>query len=348
MNIAGDHSGSPLSYFAPFARPGGSMPGLEQAPEGQYLTDRLTDEAEKFIDANKGRPFFLYLPHYAPHLPMVAKPELVAKYPEWDGVPHGRQENPIYAAMLESLDESVGRVVAKLKGAGLSDRTIVIFTSDNGGLAVREGADTPATSNAPLREGKGFLYEGGIRVPLIVSWPGVIGTGVETTPVVTTDLFPTLKQMTGGDAASADGVSLASLLKDGQPLAPRDLYWHYPHYSNQGGKPGGAIREGDWKLVEDYRDGTSRAVRHRPGRERVHEPGGRRAATRRGDGGEAGGVADVGRCAIQRAESRVRAESPGGGWHDHPARSHGRGPRRDAALRAPAAQGHPRVLGACG
>ena len=255
VNIAGDDSGSPMSYFAPFARPGGSMPGLEQAPEGQYLTDRLTDEAEKFIDANKGRPFFLYLPHYAPHLPMVAKPELVAKYPKWDGVPHGRQENPIYAAMLESLDESVGRVVARLKGAGLSDRTIVIFTSDNGGLAVREGANSPATSNAPLREGKGFLYEGGIRVPLIVSWPGVIGTGVETTPVVTTDLFPTLKQMTGGDAASADGVSLASLLEDGQPLAPRDLYWHYPHYSNQGGKPGGAVREGDWKLVEDYQTG---------------------------------------------------------------------------------------------
>jgi arylsulfatase A-like enzyme len=255
VNIAGDESGSPMSYFAPFSRSGKNMPGLDQAPKGQYLTDRLTDEAEKFIEANKARPFFLYLPHYAPHLPMVAKPEFVAKYPRWDGVPHGRQENPIYAAMLESLDESVGRIVSHLKSAGLSERTIVVFTSDNGGLAVREGANSPATNNAPLRESKGFLYEGGIRVPLIVNWPGAIGAGVETTPVATTDLFPTLKQMTGGDAAATDGLSLASLLKDRQPLAPRELYWHYPHYSNQGGKPGSAIRDGDWKLVEDYETG---------------------------------------------------------------------------------------------
>ena len=160
VNIAGDHTGTPMSYFAPFARPGGSMPGLEKAPEGEYLTDRLTDEAEKFIDANKGRPFFLYLPHYAPHMPMGAKPELVAKYPKWDGVPHGRQENPIYAAMLESLDESVGRVVAKLKGAGLSDRTIVIFTSDNGGLAVREGAEHAGDEQRAAARGQGLPVRG--------------------------------------------------------------------------------------------------------------------------------------------------------------------------------------------
>lgn len=253
LNIAGDSTGTALSYWAPFARQGRTMPGLEGAPAGEYLTDRLATEAERFLEgaAARSRPFFLYLPHYAVHTPMTAKPESIAHYPQWDGVPHGRQENPTYAAMLESLDEGVGRVLDTLDRLGLAGRTIVIFTSDNGGLATVEGPKTPATINAPLREGKGWLYEGGLRVPLIVRWPGRIATGVEETPVWSADLFATVTELSRSkDDEPRDGVSLASLLTAGRALAPRTLYWHYPHYSNQGGRPGGAVRDADWKLIE--------------------------------------------------------------------------------------------------
>jgi arylsulfatase A-like enzyme len=256
LNIAGDATGTALSYWAPFARQGRTMPGLEDAPAGQYLTDRLTSEAEHFIESQRHRPFFLYLPHYTVHIPMTAKEEVIARYPPWDGTPHGRQENPIYAAMLESLDESVGRVLARLDQLDLAARTIVIFTSDNGGLATLEGPHTPPTNNAPLREGKGWLYEGGLRVPLMVRWPGRVAVGVEDTPVWSGDLFATVEALCGlSDAAPGDGVSLADVLTARRPLAPRALYWHYPHYSNQGGRPGGAIRDGDWKLIEDYETG---------------------------------------------------------------------------------------------
>ena len=138
------------------------MPGLDKAPAGEYLTDRLAAEAEAFLEANKAKPFFLYLPHYAPHIPMRAKEELIAKYRP--GQP-GQQGNPIYAAMLESLDDAVGRVLKKLDELKLSDNTIVVFTSDNGGLCTLEGPNTPPTINAPLREGKGYLYEGGLARP---------------------------------------------------------------------------------------------------------------------------------------------------------------------------------------
>jgi arylsulfatase A len=253
LNIAGDASGSPLSYFAPFARNGRTMPGLTDAPAGQYLTDRLTDEAERFLNENRDHPFFLYMPHYAVHTPMSAKPELVASYPNWDGTPRGRQENPIYAAMLESLDQSVGRILAKLDALEVSARTIVVFTSDNGGLATREGPNTPATNNSPIREGKGWLYEGGIRVPLIVRWPGKIASGTESTPVWSGDLFPTVLALCGQDrSVKVDGVNLKGSLTERTPLAPRTLFWHYPHYSNQGGWPGGAVRDGDWKLLVNY------------------------------------------------------------------------------------------------
>jgi arylsulfatase A-like enzyme len=256
LNIAGDARGTTLSYFSPFSRQGQTMPGLAEAPAGQYLTDRLTLEAERFLDAHRAGPFFLYMPHYAVHTPMVARPDLVARYPKWDGTPHGRQENPIYAAMLESLDESVGRIMARLEQLGLTSNTIVLFTSDNGGLATREGANTPATINAPLREGKGWLYEGGVRVPLLVRWPRRIAPGVEETPVWSADLPATLKAFCGlAESGPIDGVSLAGLLTEGKPLPPRALYWHYPHYSGQGGHPGGAIREGDWKLIEYEENG---------------------------------------------------------------------------------------------
>jgi arylsulfatase A-like enzyme len=250
VNIAGDGTGTPLSYFAPFARGNTVMPGLEEAPAGEYLTDRLTTEAERLIEANKAKPFFLYFPHYAVHTPMSAKTEMVERYPRWDGQFRGRQQNPINAAMLESLDQSVGRIVAKLEEDGLTDKTVIVFTSDNGGLATREDPNTPATNNSPLREGKGWLYEGGIRVPLLVCRPGIVTPGVESYPVWSADIFSTLCDWGGATRAdeSIDGKSLAELLE--KPVAPnhepRTLYWHYPHYANQGSRPGGAIREGDW------------------------------------------------------------------------------------------------------
>lgn len=260
LNIAGDHTGTPLSYFVPFkgtqrGQPERFMPGLENAPPGEYLTDRLTTEAEKFIEAHRTRPFFLHLAHYDVHTPIVAKKEYVERYPVISGQP-GRQTNRVYAAKVQSLDESVGRVLNKLADLNLEEKTLLIFTSDNGGLSVIEGPNTPATINAPLREGKGYLYEGGTRVPLLVKWPGVTRPGgTNATPVASYDLFPTILEACGAKSdARVDGVSLLPALKGGA-LKPRALFWHYPHYSNQGGMPGGAIREGDWKLIEFYEHG---------------------------------------------------------------------------------------------
>ncbi len=252
VNIGGDHTGTPLSYFAPFVgkKDNRAMPGLETAPAGEYLTDRFAAEAEKFIDHNKEKPFFLYLPHNAPHTPLRAKAEVIAKYKER---PFGQQGNPIYAAMLESLDEAVGRVLKKLDDLKLTERTIVIFTSDNGGLATLEGMPAPATINSPLREGKGYLYEGGIRVPLIVKWPGSVKSGTTTSvPACSIDFFPTLLSACAVTSeAKTDGINLVSVLKGGK-MEREAIYWHYPHYANQGSKPGGAIRAGNFKLIEFY------------------------------------------------------------------------------------------------
>lgn len=258
-NIAGDAAGSPQSYFAPFGKPNGkAMPGLSDAPEGEYLPDRLTTEAIKFIEQQREKPFFVYLPHFTPHTPLKAKADLVKKYPEAETF-RGQQNNPIYAAMLESLDESVGRIVAKLDELKLSERTIVIFTSDNGGLATTEGPNTPATSNAPLREGKGWLYEGGIRTPLIVKWPSTVKAGTTNdVPVCGIDLHPTVRAAcvrTSEEAPQFDGISLLPLLKQSGSITRDSLFWHYPHYANQGGRPGGVIRSGEWKLIELYEEG---------------------------------------------------------------------------------------------
>ena len=257
VNIAGDHTGTPLSYFAPFKNQLRTMPGLEKSEPGEYLTDRLTAEAEKFIEQNQAKPFFLYLPHYAVHTPLTGKADLIAKYQAL--TPTTEQTNAVYAAMIESMDDSVGRILRKLDALKLSEHTIVIFTSDNGGLAVREGARTPATSNAPLREGKGFMYEGGLRVPLIVKWPGVVRPGsVCATAVSSVDFHPTILGLVNLKPAAGqvmDGVSLKPLLQETGELKREALYWHYPHYANQGGKPGGAIRDGDFKLIEFYEDG---------------------------------------------------------------------------------------------
>ena len=252
VNVGGWTAGSPRSYFSPYMNP-----KLPDGPEGEYLTDRLTDEAINFIEQNKDRRFFLYLPHYAVHIPLGAKEAMIEKYRKLAD-PANPQHNPIYAAMIQSLDEGVGRILKKLDELKLSGETLVIFTSDNGGLSVKEGANTPATSNAPLRAGKGYLYEGGIREPLIVRWPGVVQPGrLSHERVISTDYFPTILQACGVNVDSGrvlDGVSLLPLLQGTGPIPPRDLFWHYPHYANQGGHPGGVVRSGDWKLIEFYED----------------------------------------------------------------------------------------------
>jgi arylsulfatase A-like enzyme len=223
-----------------------TKPSDTEGGKGEY---ELTAEAEKFIDSSKERPFFLYLAHNNPHVPLAARPDLIEK--------HKHAFNPTYAAMIETLDDCVGRIVARLAALGLSENTLIIFTSDNGGLHVLEGLLTPATHNGRCRAGKGFLYEGGLRVPLIVCWPGKAKAG-ETieVPVISSDWTPTLLDAAGVKSGEAfDGVSLAGLLAGKERPPPRALYWHFPHYTNQGSRPGGAVREGPWKLIEHYEDG---------------------------------------------------------------------------------------------
>lgn len=265
VNIAGCALGHPPSYFSPYR-----IPTLPDGPRGEYLTDRLTDEALKFIESSRDKPFFLYLPHYAVHNPQQAKAGMVEKYkkkaskmskptgPEFikDSGRKVRQvqDQPIYGAMVQSLDEAVGRVMAKLDELGLSKNTIVIFTSDNGGLSTSEG--TP-TSNVPLRCGKGWPYEGGIREPLIVRWPGVTKPRTTTDePMISNDFYPTLLEMAGllkQPKQAIDGISIVPLIK-GESMPERALFWHYPHYSNQGGLPSGTIMVGDYKLIEWFED----------------------------------------------------------------------------------------------
>ena len=250
VNIGGTQAGSPPGGYFKFNTP------TLKLESGEYLTERLTDEALKFIEGNHRDPFFVYLAHYSVHIPLQPKPEVAKRYRERSN-PDAVHTNPVYAAMVESVDDSVGRITRKLAEIGLSDNTIVIFTSDNGGLSTKEGANTPATSNAPLRAGKGYLYEGGIRVPLIIRWPKVVKAGAECdTPVISMDLYSTCiaaSGATGNDVT--DGQNLLTLLKQQSDFPHRDLFWHYPHYSNQGGKPSAAIRDGDWKLIEFFEDG---------------------------------------------------------------------------------------------
>lgn len=254
VNIAGTKRGHPSSYFAK-ADGTFDLPGL-RSPGKPYLTDRLTDEACKYIGAHKDEPFFLYLPHYAVHTPIQPRADLLEKYQAKDPGT-GPRDNPYYAAMVESVDESVGRVLKQLDDLGIADKTIVVYTADNGGLSVKEGKHTPATSNAPLKAGKGYLYEGGIREPWIVRWPGVVKPGsVCDVPISSIDLLPTVAEIVGADRPNTklDGTSIVPLLK-GEDFDRGDaLYWHYPHYANQGGKPGGAVREGNLKLIEFYED----------------------------------------------------------------------------------------------
>jgi arylsulfatase A len=245
LNRGGCDKGQPPSYFSPYR-----IPTLEDGPKGEYLTDRLTDEAVKFIQANHDRPFYLYLPHYAVHAPFQAKPEIIEKY-RAKIKPGMDQKNAAYAAMVESVDQSVGRILATLDDLKLSEKTIVVFTSDNGGLL-------PATSNKPLRVGKGSAYEGGVRVPLIVRWPGVSRPGsVCETPTITLDWYPTIAEAAGvklDPKQIVDGASLLPLLRGADGFARDALFWHYPHYHGGGAKPYSAVRKGDLRLVEFFED----------------------------------------------------------------------------------------------
>ncbi len=221
-------------------------PRADEGGKGEY---DLTAHAIDFVRANRDRPFFLFLPHNNPHIPLAAKPELIEKFKE--------SFNPVYAAAVHTLDDSVGRLLDTLDELRLSNRTLFVFTSDNGGLHVPELQEDAATHNSPFRAGKGYVYEGGLRIPLIVRLPGVVPAGkVSDIPVINTDWLPTILDLCGVpfDAKKSDGVSLMPLLRGGE-LPPRPLMWHFPHYTNQGGRPAGAIRVGDWKLIEHYEDG---------------------------------------------------------------------------------------------
>ena len=249
INIAGYEHGSPPTYWGPYETESTWNPvikHLDNRKPGEYLTDRLTDEAIRFISDNKDNPFFVYLSHYGVHTPLEAPDSLVKKY-EQKLVGQTEQKNAIYAAMIENMDWNIGRLLNSLKTSGLDENTIVIFCSDNGGLG-------KVTNNAPLREGKGFLYEGGIRIPMIVKWPGMVSGGqIAEEAVITDDLLPTIADMIGVEAPEdVDGVSLAPLLKGSQDLSREMIAWYYPHYSPQSKNPGHAIRMGDYKLVEYY------------------------------------------------------------------------------------------------
>ncbi|MFO8013129.1 MAG: sulfatase [Phycisphaerae bacterium] len=260
VNVGGNHAGHPRTYFSPYRNP-----DIEDGPEGEYLTDRLTDEALRFIDAHRHEPFFVYLAHYAVHTPVQAKKELIEKYEKKE--PSGGHDHPVYAAMIESVDQGVGRILRRLDDLGLADDTLVVFFSDNGGCGGYEELGVKGleiTSQAPLKGGKGTLYEGGIRVPMAVRWPGRVPPGTRcAAPVIGLDFYPTLLEAAGGkppDGQVLDGESLVALMTQKGDLDRDAIYWHFPAYLQGGGgtwrtTPGGIIRSGDWKLIEYFEDG---------------------------------------------------------------------------------------------
>ncbi|MBK95223.1 MAG: sulfatase [Planctomycetaceae bacterium] len=251
-NFGGWDYGQPPSYFDPYTnrRLAEGIPTLKPRKEGEYLTDREADEAVGFINRNKDKPFLLYLSHYTVHTPIQAKQSVTEKYiPLKDGK---GQDNATYAAMLESLDDSMGQILNTLEQQGLTDNTVIIFTGDNGGL---DRNDNP-TDNAPLKIGKGFATEGGIRVPWIVRWPGVTKAGtVNKTPITSVDLFPTIAAITRTAIPKnhlLDGQDLSKVLQ-GKSGPERQLFWHFPHYRHRGGAdPYSIIRDKDWKLIYYY------------------------------------------------------------------------------------------------
>tara|TARA_B100000927_G_scaffold53186_1_gene40084 strand:- start:1458 stop:2906 length:1449 start_codon:yes stop_codon:yes gene_type:complete len=273
INIGGWAKGGPYTgkkYFAPFENPQMEV----ESPEGEHLPARLARDTAEFIEANKDQPFLAYLSFYSVHTPLQGRADLVEKYRARAAKIEGEefageeqifgdkerqvrilQKHAVYAAMVEAMDEAVGTVLDQLDASGVTDNTIVVFTSDNGGLSTSEGSPT---SNLPLRGGKGWVYEGGIREPWIIRYPGVTKAGsVSEELICSIDLFPTVAAAAGIEIDHlVDGIDLTSALR-GEKLGRQSLYWHYPHYSNQGGIPGGAIREGKYKLFERYEDGRA-------------------------------------------------------------------------------------------
>ncbi|MBC2593212.1 sulfatase [Ruficoccus amylovorans] len=225
--------------------PGDAKDTEPSASEGGKAEFELTGETLRFIEENRDQPFVAYLGHFTPHIPYCARADLVEK--------HKDAFEPVYAALVETLDTTVGLLLDKLEAYGLAENTIVVFTSDNGGLHVPELEHQRVTHNTPFRAGKGYVYEGGQRVPLIVRWPGRVPAGrVIDTPVNNVDWIPTLMELAGASPPDGlDGVSFAAGLLGGD-MPERPLFWHFPHYTNQGGRPSGAMREGDWLLVEMY------------------------------------------------------------------------------------------------
>jgi arylsulfatase A-like enzyme len=276
VNVGGWSGGMPKSYFSPYQNP-----KLPDGPEGEYLTDRLTDEAIDLVRNRGDKPFFMNLCYYQVHIPLQGKPEYVEKYRrkatmlgldkknpfeegEFHPCEHKRDQrvmrrlfhsDPVYAAMIQSVDENIGRLLDTLEAEGIADDTVIFFTSDNGGLATSEGSPT---CNAPLAEGKGWMYEGGTREPLIVRWPGVTRPdSFCSVPVTSTDFYPTMLEIAGlppRPEQHVDGVSIAGLFRGETTLDREAIYWHYPHYGNQGGTPGCSVRSADWKLIRFFED----------------------------------------------------------------------------------------------
>lgn len=264
VNRGGITRGGPYGgkkYFSPYGNP-----RLTDGPDGEHLPDRLASETVAFMKDHRDEPFLAYLSFYSVHTPLMSRKDLRLKYrqratelPEqeiWgmegDSKLRVVQEYATYAGMVEAMDQAVGKVLDGLEELGLAENTVVIFTSDNGGLSTSEGHPT---SNLPLRAGKGWLYEGGIREPLIIRWPGITKAGSMTAQTVSSvDYYPTIAAMTEIDVPTRDGVDLTRFLRTQTALVERPLFWHYPHYGNQGGSPGSAIRLGDWKLIEFFED----------------------------------------------------------------------------------------------
>jgi arylsulfatase A-like enzyme len=282
INIGGCHSGQPPGkngYFAPW-----DIPTLEPKKDDDYLTDRLGDEAVHLISQNNDTPFFMYLSFYSVHTPIMAKSDKIKKYQQkaldlgldneialvegdWYPCEHKKDErivrriiqsDPVYAAMIEHLDENVGKVLDALDAKGIAQNTIVVFTSDNGGLSSSAGSPT---CNAPLAEGKGWMYEGGSREPLFIRWPHIIEPGSRSNAVISSpDFYPTLLEACAlplEKQQHVDGKSFLPVLKGEETQHDRGaIFWHYPHYGNNGGEPGCSIRKGDWKLIEFFGRGT--------------------------------------------------------------------------------------------
>ena len=280
VNIAGGRNGQPASYYFPYTHEKylqNNIQGLDDGQVGDYLTDALTDKAIAFIESNQSQPFFLNMWYYTVHTPIQPRKDKLVKYrkkaaamglnatmrkalPEHQSFSHAHQDNVAYACMVESMDENVGRIIDTLKRLGLENDTIIIFCSDNGGLSTGSGPMSP-TSSGPLRAGKAWIYEGGIRVPLIVKLPGKVKAGLTLAePVITTDLYPTILELADlplRPEQHVDGVSLEPLLTGTRGDLEREaIYFHYPHYHhiNTMG-PAGAVRMGDYKLVEVFESG---------------------------------------------------------------------------------------------